>query len=88
MKKINLKKVLAVGLKCAFVAVTIHLACLVIKTNNQVKTVVEPYCAVRYEHNVVEYKQCKGLNPQELIEKLTDEATKTYDVPNLPILKG
>lgn len=60
------------------------------KYNNyqDIKNNVEPYCAVRYSHDVEEYKACKTLNSTQLLHKLTEQekAHNKFDVVSLPTL--
>lgn len=51
------------------------------------KKTVEQYCSVAYQHDVEQYKTCKELNTVQLIDKLKEEASKKYEVPDLNALK-
>lgn len=51
-----------------------------------IKNYVEPYCAVKYVHDVDEYKSCKELKPIQLIQNLKDNVNNVSEVPNLPLI--
>lgn len=61
------------------------------KINNyfDTKNYVEPYCAVKYSHNVEKYKTCKDLTSTQLILQLTEQLQKenTFETIDLPMIK-
>ena len=51
-----------------------------------IKNYVEPYCAVRHQHDVEQYKSCKVLSPTEVLQQLKETHNITSEVPNIPLL--
>lgn len=47
------------------------------------KNYVEPYCAVKYEHNVEQYKECKVLTPTKVLQQLKENANVVSEVIDL-----
>lgn len=48
---------------------------------------IEPYCAAKYSSSVSEYKNCKELNVNLLLDKLTKEAQENNKLEEVPEIK-
>ena len=55
------------------------------QTHMEIKNYVEPYCAVKHQHNVDEYKACKVLKPTQVLQQLKETTNSLAELPEISL---